>query len=122
GYDGAFSGQGPGNGLSNSGLETFTGGSGILFQLGYDYQSFMLGGAVPVSSDSKLLFSLQMMQPRGQIGQLAGYASQSVLGAAYTYNLSQRTNLYFWGSVANNFQMVSSAKSQAIGAGIRHLF
>lgn len=122
GFNGAFSGQGPGNGLSNTGLATFTGGSGILFQSGYDYQSVMLGGAVPLSNDSKLMFSLQMMQPRGQIGQTAGYATQSVLGAAYTYNLSRRTNLYFWGSMANNFQMVSSAKSQVIGAGIRHLF
>jgi predicted porin len=82
----------------------------------------MLGGMVPISGDSNLMFSWQMMQPRGQLSQNAGYASQSILGAAYTYNLSKHTNLYVWGSVANNFQMISTAKTQTIGAGIRHLF
>jgi len=68
------------------------------------------------------MFSWQVMQPRGQIAQTAGYASQNILGLGYTYDLSKRTNLYFWGSVANNFQMISTAKSQVVGAGIRHLF
>jgi predicted porin len=122
GFNGAFSGQGSGNGLNDTGLATFTGGAGILFQSGYDHQSFMLGGMVPISGDSNLMFSWQMMQPRGQLSQNAGYASQSILGAAYTYNLSKHTNLYVWGSVANNFQMISTAKTQTIGAGIRHLF
>jgi len=122
GFNGAFSGQGPGNGISNSGLDTFTGGSGILFKSGYDHQSLMLGVTVPATAASKFMFSWQVMQPRGQIAQTAGYASQNILGLGYTYDLSKRTNLYFWGSVANNFQMISTAKSQVVGAGIRHLF
>jgi GBP family porin len=122
GFDGAFSGQGPGNGLGGSGLATFTGGSGILFQEGYNHQSLMLGASVPATAASKVIFSWQAMQPRGQIAQTAGYATQSILSLAYTYDLSKRTNLYVWGSVANNFQMISTAKSQVVGAGIRHLF
>jgi predicted porin len=63
-----------------------------------------------------------MMQPRGLIAQTAGYATQSIVGLAYTYDLSKSTNLYVWGSASNNFQMISTAKSQVVGAGIRHLF
>ena len=122
GFNGAFSGQGPGNGLSGSGLATFTGGAGILFDAEYDYQSMMIGATLSTSEDGKILASLQMMQPKGQLRERAGYATQSILGLAYTYILSKRTNLYVWGSIANNFQMISTAKSQVIGVGIRHLF
>lgn len=122
GFDGAFSGQGPGNGLGNSGLDTFTRGSGILFESGYDYQSLMLGATIPATAASKVMLSWQMMQPRGDLSQTVGYATQSILSVAYTYDLSKSTNLYVWGSVSNNFQMISTAKSQVVGAGIRHLF
>jgi predicted porin len=122
GFDGAFSGQGPGNGLSGSGLDTFTRGSAILFESGYNHQSAMLGATIPTTANSKVIFSVQMMQPRGLIAQTAGYATQSIVGLAYTYDLSKSTNLYVWGSASNNFQMISTAKSQVVGAGIRHLF
>ncbi|MCD8537718.1 MAG: porin [Burkholderiaceae bacterium] len=122
-YDGAFTGNGPGNGLSDTGLDTFTGGAGVLFDKGFDSQSTMVGFTVPVSGNgNELMFSWQTKQPRGRLSGDETFATQSILGVAYTHGLSKRTNLYFWGSYGNNFQMFNSAKSSVVGAGVRHLF
>lgn len=122
-YDGAFSGNGPGNGLSGSGLETETGGAGVLFQSGFDTQSTMVGFTVPLSGPgTQLMFSWQTQTPKGALASRADLATQSIFGMAYTYGLSKRTNLYFWGSYGHNFQMLSTAKSSVVGAGVRHLF
>lgn len=122
-YDGAFSGNGPGNGLSGTGLDTFTGGAGVLFDEGFDSQSTMVGFTVPMSGDgNELMVSWQTKQPRGRLSGDSTFATQSIFGVAYTHGLSKRTNLYFWGSYGNNFQMFKTAKSSVIGAGVRHLF
>ncbi len=122
GFDGAYIGQAPGNSVSGSGLDTFTKGSGILFESGYDYQSLMLGATIPATAASKVILSWQMMQPKGELSQAVGHATQSILSVAFVYDLSRSTNLYAWGSASNNFQMISTAKSQVVGVGIRHLF
>lgn len=120
-FDGGFSGQNPGNGLSTP-LSTFTGGAGILFNQGYNAQSYMVGASIPIDQNSRVLTSWQMMQPKGRLGDTVGYATQSIVSLAYTYALSKRTNFYVWGSMANNFGMIATAKTQVVGAGIRHLF
>ena len=122
-YDGAFSGNGPGNGLSGSGLETETGGAGVLFQSGFDSQSTMVGLTIPFSGPgTQFMLSWQTQTPKGRLADTPGFATQSIFGAAYTYGLSKQTNLYFWGSYGHNFQMFSTAKSSVVGAGVRHLF
>ena len=122
-YDGAFSGNGPGNGIGGSGLNTATGGAGVLFQSGIDSQSTMVGLSIPLSGPgTELMLSWQTQKPKGQLASDPFVATQSIFGFAYTYGLSKRTNLYFWGSYAHNFQMFRTAKSSVVGAGVRHLF
>lgn len=122
-YDGAISGNGPGNGLTGSGLAIETGGANVLFQSGFDTQSTMIGFTIPMSGPgTQFMFSWQTQQPKGRLASDSNLATQSIFGAAYTYGLSKRTNFYFWGSYGHNFQMLSSAKSSAVGAGVRHLF
>jgi predicted porin len=53
---------------------------------------------------------------------VAQAASQQIVGAAMTYNLSKRTTAYVWASYGDNFEMVSGAKTSVIGSGIQTLF
>jgi predicted porin len=122
-YDGAFSGNGPGNGLSGTGLSTVTGGAGVLFDSGFNSQSTMIGFTIPMADGSnELMFSWQTQKPQGRLADDPTFAMQSIFGLAYTYGLSKRVNLYFWGSYGSNFQMISSAKSSVVGTGMRYLF
>jgi predicted porin len=121
-YDGAFTGQHVGHGVAGSGLETITKGQGMRFTPGFDSQSVMLGFAIPIDEDSNLMFSAQVMQPKGSLVGNDFYATQRIVGMAYTYAISRRTNLYLWGSYGENFQMARSAKSGGVGAGVRYLF
>ena len=121
-YDGAFSGNGPGNGWSSN-LSTVTNGAGVLFDKGFDSQSAMIGLTIPMGGLSdELMVSWQLQQPQGRLVGNPTFATQSIVGVAYTHVLSNRLNLYFWGSYGNNFQMVSTAKSSVIGAGMRYVF
>ena len=122
-YDGAFIGNGPGNGLSGTGLDTETAGAGVGFIPGFDSQSALIGFVMPMGGiDDHLMISWQMQQPQGALGDNPYFATQNIIGAAYTYHLSKRTNFYFWGSYGDNFQMMKTARSSVVGAGIRHLF
>lgn len=122
-YDGAFIGSGPGNSLSNTGLATETGGAGISFTPGFDSESFLLGFAMPVGTQGNLfMVSWQAQRPKSQLAQSPYFATQSIYSAAYTYYLSKQTNFYFWASYGENFQMMKTATSSAVGIGIRHLF
>jgi len=95
----------------------------VLFQSGFDTQATMVGLTVPLSGPgTQLMFSWQTKKPKGALSSRPDLATQSIFGAAYTYGLSKRTNLYFWGSYGHNFQMFSTAKTSVIGAGVRHLF
>lgn len=122
-YDGAFSGNGPGSGWGGSGLSSFTGGAGVLFDAGYDSQATLLGFTVPMGDGgNELMVSWQTKKPQGRLASDSMFATQSTVGVAYTHGLSKRTNLYFWASYGNNFQMISTAKSSVVGTGLRYLF
>ncbi len=122
-YNGAASGNGPGNGWMVSDLPTVTDGAGVLFDEGFDSQSAMIGFTVPMGGiGNELMVSWQMQQPVGRIAGEPLFATQNIVGVAYTHGLSPRVNLYFWGSYGNNFQMAKTAKSSVIGAGLRYLF
>jgi predicted porin len=121
--DGAASGNGPGNGWMVSDLPMVTGGAAVLFDEGFDSQSAMIGFTVPMGGiGNELMVSWQMQQPLGRIAAEPLFATQNIVGAAYTYGLSSQVNLYFWGSYGNNFQMSNTAKSSVVGAGLRYLF
>lgn len=122
GINGAFSGSGPGNDLSGSPLASITGDAGMLFSQGYDQNAYLLGFSWAIDSNTQFMASWQMLKPTGQLALTTGIASQQILGAALTYNLSKRTAVYLWGSYGNNFQLSSGAKASVIGSGIQTLF
>ena len=122
GINGALSGSGPGNDLTDSPLASLTGAGDILFDTGFNHDAYLLGLSWAIDDRTQLMTSWQMMKPKGKLTGIAGTASQHIIGAALTYNLSPRTTAYIWGSYGNNFQMVSGAKTSVVGTGLQTLF
>jgi len=122
GINGALSGSGPGNDLSDSPLTSLTGDGGVLFNPGFNHDAYLLGFSWTVDSRTQLMASWQMLQPRGKLSEQAATGSQQILGAAMTYKLSPRTTAYAWASYGDDFQMVSGAKTTVIGTGFQTLF
>lgn len=120
---GAFYGQSAGAGQSvGMPLVTATRGAGMLFDQGLRTQQFLLGATIPFSERARIALSWQFMQPVTGSVTPQPSATQNIASAMYTYDLSRRTNLYIWGSYASNFQTIKSARSTAVGIGVRHLF
>lgn len=122
GINGALSGSGPGNDIGGSPLASVTGDGDILFDPGFNHDSYLIGLSWAINDRTQFMTSWQMMKPKGQLTNTPGVASQQIVGAALTYNLSPRTTAYVWGSYGNNFQMVSGAKTSVIGTGFQTLF
>ena len=122
GINGALSGSGPGNDLSGSDLMSITGDGDILFDPGFNHDSYLFGLSWAINDRTQFMTSWQMMKPKGRLAGVAQAASQQIVGAAMTYNLSKRTTAYVWASYGNNFEMVSGAKTSVIGSGIQTLF
>jgi predicted porin len=62
------------------------------------------------------------MQPNTNIATVTPLATAQTVSLAYTYNFSQRTNLYTWASAGKNFQMFEGNHAVEVGVGLRHLF
>jgi general bacterial porin, GBP family len=122
GFNGAFSGQTPGNNFTTTGLPTDTLNAQILFASGYNTNSYMLGVTWQIDPVQKIFASWQAMQPNMNIPTIAPLAFAQTLSMAYTYNFTPRTNLYTWTSAGNNFQLFSGNKAFEVGVGLRHLF
>lgn len=122
--NGLFNGQASGSGsVTPSGLETASWvGGAVLFLPGTQASSTMLGVSVPLSGQSTLLASWQMMQPGGLFANDALYKTQQVYSAALSQQLSARTNFYAYTSYGQNYGMVNSAESFMVGVGMRHTF
>lgn len=121
-FDGAFFGQGAGAGGYSTPLTTFSEGSNVLFAQGAKSVSYALGAVVPTGPRGRVFLSWQAMQPSGALKANSELATQTIVSAAYVYNISKRTDVYVWGSYGNNYQTFSTAKSSVIGTGIRHFF
>jgi general bacterial porin, GBP family len=121
-YNGSFSGQQPGNGIQSP-LLTTTLGQSTRFTDGFDSQSALFGFTLPLGEQGhQLLASWQMQQPQGRLSSDPLFATQNIFSVAYTRPISKRTDYYVWASYGDNFQMIKSAKSSVVGAGLRHLF
>ena len=121
-FNGAFDGQLPGAAWPDSGLNTTTPGSSIRFQDGYDSRSAFLGVTIPFGHQWSAVGSWQAMQPRGPLTAQPTSATQQVLSLALLNQISPRLTAYVYASGANNYAMVSSARSQVIGAGLALTF
>lgn len=122
GINGALSGSGPGSGVSGSPLPSLTRNGDILFAKGFNHNSYLLGFSWQIDDRTQLMASWQMLKPDGELAAVAQAASQQIVGAALTYNLSPRTTVYIWGSYGKGFQMVDGAKTSVIGTGFQTLF
>lgn len=121
-FNGAFSGQTPGNNFIGTGLPTDTLGAQILFASGYNTASYLLGVTWQIDSVQQVFASWQAIAPRMNIPTVAPLAFAQTASVAYTYNLSVQTNFYAWASAGNNFQLFAGSKAFEIGMGLRHLF
>ena len=122
--NGFINGQSSGTGAAGpSGLVTPSGtAGGVLFLPGAQSSSYMVGLTVPLSSQTTVLASWQMLQPQGLLAGDPLFQAQQIYSAALTQQLSPRTNIYTFVSYAQNYAMVSSAESFVLGLGIRHQF
>lgn len=122
--DGFGNGQSQGTGATaSSGLITtsWTPG-GVLFLPGARATSYLVGVSAPLTSQTALLASWQMMQPQGILASDAQFKTQQIYSAALTQQLSARTNLYTYISYGQNFAMINTAESFVFGVGMRHQF
>lgn len=122
GINGALSGSGPGSGVGGSPLVSLTGTGNILFSRGFNHNSYLLGASWSIDDRTQLMASWQMLQPTDELATLPQVASQQIVGAALTYDLSPRTTVYVWASYADNFQMFRTAKTSVVGTGFQTLF
>ncbi len=114
--DGWFAGQGAPTG---SGLAGF--GASNRFADGFKSNSYMVGLSAPIGGASNLFGSWQRIDPSNN--KLTGDdANMNVYSLGYTYDLSKRTNLYAYGSYADNYAFLDNAKSTSVGIGVRHRF
>jgi len=121
-FNGAFSGQTPGNNFVGTGLPTDTLGAQILFSSGYNTISYLLGFSWQIDPVQSIFASWQAIEPNMNIETVAPLAFAQTISLAYTYNFSPRTNLYSWVSGSNNFQLFAGNKVFEVGIGLRHLF
>jgi general bacterial porin, GBP family len=121
-FNGAFDGQLPGTAWPDSSINTTTPGSAIRFQDGYDSRSAFLGVTIPLGHQWSAVGSWQAMQPRGQLMAQPTSATQQVVSLALLNQISPRLTAYVYASGANNYAMVSGARSQVIGAGLALTF
>ena len=121
-FNGAFSGQTPGNNFIGTGLPTDTLGAQILFSSGYNTISYLLGFTWQIDHVQSVFGSWQAIQPNMDIETVAPLAFAQTVSMAYTYNLSPRTNVYSWVSASRNFQLFEGNKVFEVGIGLRHLF
>ncbi|WP_397474990.1 porin [Pusillimonas sp.] len=91
---------------------------------GFRAYSYGVGLSAPVGTNGKLLAGWGMVDPRKSGAAYAGrdLKAQHIVGLAYTYKLSARTNLYAQGAYGKNVAFVSGNKTQSIGVGLRHRF
>jgi predicted porin len=120
--NGAFDGQLPGSAWLDSGLATTTPDSLIRFEDGYNSRSAFLGVTVPLHQTWTMSLSWQGMQPVGALGASDQTGTQQVFSLAFLNTISPRLTAYVYASIANNYAMVSTARSQVAGMGLAYTF
>lgn len=118
GKDGAISGPGlPLAGGRSDNTGTGLGGTndGFSWQ-GLKVNSYMVGLSAPIGASTALFGSYQRADPNKNL------TPTNIYSLGTTYTLSKRTNLYAYGSYAENFAYVYGNKATTVGVGLRHLF
>jgi len=106
--------------VATSGGDDNTNGA-VFYEPGARTNQWMFGLSAPIGKTSKVFASVQQLRPGGDF-TFGDRTTQTTSSIGYTYNLSKRTNLYAYYSYMDGASMYSGAKSQILGAGIRHIF
>ena len=83
---------------------------------GLKINSYMVGLSAPIGASTAVFGSWQRADPNKDL------TATNIYSLGTTYTLSKRTNLYAYGSYADNFAFVSGNKATTVGVGLRHLF
>ena len=118
--DGRVSGTNVLSNVATSGGDANTRGA-VFYEPGARTNQWMLGLSAPVGGAGKVFASIQQLRPGGDF-TMGERGNQTTSSLGYTYNLSKRTNFYAYYSYMTGASMYSGAKSQILGAGVRHLF
>lgn len=114
-YDGWFSGQNMGTtptGINKFGNFTLADGSKV--------NSYMIGATVPLGA-STVFGSWQRADPSND-KLTGGDSTMNVYSIGYNYDLSKRTTLYAYASLADNFAFQDDTSDRAVAVGVRHKF
>jgi len=106
--------------VQTSGGDANTNGA-VFYEPGARTNQWMLGLSAPMGSAGEVFASVQQLRPGGDF-TLGDRTNQTTTSIGYTYSLSKRTNFYAYYSYMDGAAMYSGAKSQILGAGVRHLF
>ena len=120
--NGALSGSVPGDGSRSTPLFVLTGSANILFNRGFNFNSYMLGATWNITPNTQLMSSWQMMKPDNTLPGIANSGSQQIVSTAVLHALTSRTSVYAYASYGINFQMFQGATSTVIGSGIQTAF
>jgi len=106
--------------VQTSGGDANTNG-GVFYEPGARTNQWMLGLSAPIGSAGLVFASVQQLRPGGDF-TIGARTNQTTSSIGYTYSLSKRTNLYTYYSYMTGASMYAGAKSQILGAGVRHVF
>lgn len=113
-----------GSGAGSTGAQltnVFNNTSALVFAPAVGYNSYIVGGTIPVNPVSRVLLSWTLITPNGNMQDL-GASNQNSYNLGYTYDFTKRTNLYAYVGTSQNYATVDSAKSTVVGVGMRHQF
>ena len=123
--DGRVSGAGGLSGLTGVDGEFGLVGSNSIAQPGARTNQWLAGLTAPVGEAGRAMFGISQMAPGGDFkvdNAVLTTATQTNLGVAYQYSLSNRTSLYASYSYAQNYLMLKGLQSNQVGVGVVHTF
>ena len=76
----------------------------------------MVGASAPLGATTSLFGSWQRAKPN------QGLTPTNIYSLGTTHTLSKRTNVYAYGSYAQNHAFIDGNRASTVGVGVRHLF
>ena len=104
-------------------INSWGGGQGaIIFDPNMNFNSYMLGFTLPISSASKIFTSWTRAASNGTTKAHNNVGAQDAYGIGYQYDFTARTNMYVATSYATNPGFIADSTSFYVVTGLRHRF
>ncbi len=116
GKDVAFSGPGLPLAVGRSQSPDFGSTTGEFSWDKLKTHSYMVGASAPLGATTSLFGSWQRAKPN------QGLTPTNIYSLGTTHTLSKRTNVYAYGSYAQNHAFIDGNRASTVGVGVRHLF